>query len=143
MMIPLQVTLIFFWLSITFLFAIIFAGRILKIVGSIAPSRVTKVEGYTICTAWLSVALDVAVSRRPGSCVPPPLMLPVPSGAIGSIALAVWLRPGSLPLLFSQFHLLQVKKPFTLRCTTVCISCALTCWVEKLCLVMDVLLVVD
>ena len=143
MMIPLQVTLLFFWLPITFFLCHHFAGGIMKMVCSIAPSRVTKVEGYTICTTWLSVALDVAASRRPGSRVPPPLMLPVPSGAMGSIASAVQLRPGSLLLLFSQFHLLQVKNPFTFRCTTVCISGALTCWLEKLCLVMDILLVVD
>lgn len=31
-------------------------------VGFIAMPRVTKVKGYTICTTWFSVALDVAAS---------------------------------------------------------------------------------
>ena len=41
------------------------------------------------------------------------------------------LGSASPPLLFAWLHLLQVKNLLTFRCTAVCISGVLMCWVEK------------
>ena len=113
----------------------IFTGH-LRVVGAIATSRVKLLEGSP--HHWCQVPCGcrcrcIQEARVTGTTSRGTTRW---SGAAGSVASAMGLGSASRPLLFPWFHHFYVKNLLSFRCTTVCISGGLMCWVEKT-LVMD------
>lgn len=116
----------------------IFAGGP-RVVGAIATPSVTLFEGPP--HHWCQVPCGcrcrcIQEARVTGTT---PRGTTRGSGAMGSVAPAMGVGSASLPLLFPWFHLLYVKNLLSFRCTTVCISGGLTCWVEKSLVMGDVI----